>query len=404
MNIRVAIAGAGLAGLTLGRILQRNGFDVRVYERDASISSRYAGYRVHINSSGTTALHAALDPDQWDAFIAASGQPDDSMKLFDEHMNPGPLRDNKQSAGIGAPTSTIPEHLAVCRSTIRQLLNSGLQDQVSFSRRVIGYEDTPDQPIFVIFDDGSREECDVLVAAEGINSAVRAQRLPDMKVIDLESRHIAAKVPLTDENVAKLPELLFCLFALAKNADKDGLTFGPLLRSDISHASIASLTPELQQEVQSNYALSIFNSTTVRMIPDEELFSLSGAELKEYAIGRMQSWDPGLVEVVRLWDEETVQALALRSCVPTNPWEPSRVTMIGDSVHAMSSSLGIGANTALRDAHELGKRLIAASRGAQTLIEAIGDYEEVMREYAFDAVRSSARVGEFIIGHRGLPG
>ncbi|WP_040700062.1 FAD-dependent oxidoreductase [Nocardia vinacea] len=66
---------------------------------------------------------------------------------------------------------------------------------------------------------------------------------------------------------------------------------------------------------------------------------------------------------------------------------------MGDAIHAMSSALGIGANTALRDAHVLGDELLAVARGGKPVLESIGAYEEQMRDYAFTAanVRSRGR-------------
>ncbi len=40
---KIAIVGAGPAGLTLARILSRDGFNVTVYERDASSTARSQG-------------------------------------------------------------------------------------------------------------------------------------------------------------------------------------------------------------------------------------------------------------------------------------------------------------------------------------------------------------------------
>jgi 2-polyprenyl-6-methoxyphenol hydroxylase-like FAD-dependent oxidoreductase len=396
------IVGGGLAGLTLAHYLHRHGLDVAVYERESGLSTRDAGYRIHINSTGTSALHAALEPPLWELFLATSGMPDDDMLLFDERLNPRPARDKAATTGIGVPTE-IPEHLAVCRSTLRRILYLGLKDVVRFGAKVTGYRTHADSTVTALLDDGRTVKADVLIAADGINSAVRSQRLPQLKIADLGARSIAAKIPLTDATKALLPAQLFNAFSMAYDDDHTGLTLGPLERSDPRSLLVKQQDPEFQKEAGENYALSIFNSTVDLMLPDAELFGAGRDELKAYVLRRVATWHPALVETVRLWDTGTVQALLIRSSVPVDAWEPTTVTMMGDAVHAMSPALGIGANTALRDAYVLGDELLAAEKGGKTLLDAIGAYEESMRKYAYDAVRMSAFVGQKVIGHRPLP-
>ncbi|WP_181801498.1 FAD-dependent oxidoreductase [Streptomyces shenzhenensis] len=399
---RIVIAGGGLAGLTLAHYLNRHGLDVAVYERDTSIGAREAGYRIHINSTGTSALHAALEPRLWELFLATSGMPNDDMLLFDEQLNLRPGRDRSATEGTGVPTD-IPEHLVVCRSTLRRILYLGLEEVVHFGAKVTGYRSNPDGTVTVLLDDGMSVEADVLIAADGINSGVRAQRLPQVKVADLAARHIAAKVPITEQTKAKLPEQLFNTFSLAYAADWTGLTLGPLERSNPDSPLIKEQEPSFQDEATKNYALSIFNSVESMMMPDDELFTATPEQLKAYALERVASWHPALVETVRLWDTATVQALTLRSCVPVSAWEPSNVTVVGDAIHAMSPACGIGANTALRDAHVLGAELLAAARGEKDVVDGIAAYEEAMRDYGYKALRMSAAVGEKVIGHLPLP-
>ncbi|MFF5141133.1 hypothetical protein ACFY6U_15680 [Streptomyces sp. NPDC013157] len=50
---------------------------------------------------------------------------------------------------------------------------------------------------------------------------------------------------------------------------------------------------------------------------------------------------------------------------------------------------GNGANTALRDADLLRRRLIEAGEGRRELLDAVDDYERQMFEYGAEAVRSS---------------
>jgi 2-polyprenyl-6-methoxyphenol hydroxylase-like FAD-dependent oxidoreductase len=324
------------------------------------------------------------------------------MLLFDEQLNPRPARDKAASTGTGVPTD-IPEHLAVCRSTLRRILFLGLEDVVHFGTRVTGYRDNPDATVTVLLEDGTPVEADVLVAADGINSAVRAQRLPQVRVVDLGARSIAAKIPLTAPTKAKLPAQLYNAFSMAYDSDHTGLTLGPLERTDPHSPLVAQQDAAFVREARENYALSMFNSTVQHMIPDADLFSAGPDRLKTYVLHRLAAWHPDLVEVVRLWDTATVQALAIRSCVPTGAWRPSAVTVMGDAIHAMSPAAGIGANTALRDAHELGSRLLATARGDTTVLDGIGAYEQSMREYAYQAVRKSAFVGQKVIGHLPLP-
>lgn len=400
--MRIVIAGGGLAGLTLAHHLNRHGLDVAVYERDADIAAREAGYRIHINSTGTSALHAALEPRLWELFLATCGMPSEDMLLFDERLNLRPGRDRSATEGTGVPAD-IPEHLVVCRSTLRRILYLGLEKAVHFGAKVTGYHTRPDETITVMLDDGATVEADVLIAADGINSAVRAQRLPQVRVVDLGSRHIAAKIHLTDEAKAKLPDELFNAFSLAYDADFTGLTLGPLERTDPTSPLIAEQDPGFRREVTADYALSIFNSLPERMLPDDELFTAGPDRLKAHALQRVAGWHPALVDTVRLWDTTTVQALKCRSCVPVDAWEPSNITVMGDAVHAMSPALGIGANTALRDAHTLGDQLLAVTAGDKPLLDGIAAYERAMRDYAYHALRMSAFVGQKVIGHLPLP-
>ncbi|MDA1358237.1 FAD-dependent monooxygenase [Glycomyces luteolus] len=65
-----------------------------------------------------------------------------------------------------------------------------------------------------------------------------------------------------------------------------------------------------------------------------------------------------------------------------------------DAIHAMSPALGIGANTALRDAHVLRGELLAVAWGGKELLDGIGAYEQAMRDYGYKALRTSAAVGQ----------
>ena len=75
---------------------------------------------------------------------------------------------------------------------------------------------------------------------------------------------------------------------------------------------------------------------------------------------------------------------------PTPAWTPSNVTLVGDAIHAMLPTMGMGGNTSLRDAAVLADKLAAAQRGDLDLTAAIGAYEADMRAFAYPIMEMSA--------------
>jgi len=63
----VVIIGGGIGGLTLAQGLNKSGASVAVCEHDGTSTDRVQGYRVHINPTGSVALHECLPPHLFDA-------------------------------------------------------------------------------------------------------------------------------------------------------------------------------------------------------------------------------------------------------------------------------------------------------------------------------------------------
>ena len=98
--------------------------------------------------------------------------------------------------------------------------------------------------------------------------------------------------------------------------------------------------------------------------------------------------------------------LRIRVSPPVPAWPPSRVTVLGDAIHAMSPARGSGANTALQDAallcrtltgadqtgtDQTGAERTGAGRTRTDLIAAVGEYERQMRAYGYAAVAASSQ-------------
>jgi glycine/D-amino acid oxidase-like deaminating enzyme len=184
----VLIIGGGVGGLTLAQGLKRGGVGAAVYERDRTPTNRLQGYRVHISPTGSLALHECLPPHLFEIFDRTCGAANTAVRFFTEQMRvllafEGDLVANADPVGC---------HRAASRITLRQLLLAEL-DNVHFGKTFERYEQRGGR-IIAYFEDGTRAEGDVLVAADGGGSRVRRQFLPHAQRIDTGVAGIAGKV------------------------------------------------------------------------------------------------------------------------------------------------------------------------------------------------------------------
>ncbi|WP_378741814.1 FAD-dependent oxidoreductase [Nocardia brasiliensis] len=115
-------------------------------------------------------------------------------------------------------TDTMPAHTVIDRQVLRRVLLTGLDDIVQFGRRCIGY-DSDGSTVTARFADGGSAPGSVLVAADGVGSVIRAQRLPHARVVDCRVRLIYGRVPLTPGLRRALPpELFSVLIRLSEQA------------------------------------------------------------------------------------------------------------------------------------------------------------------------------------------
>jgi salicylate hydroxylase len=392
--MHVVIIGGGIGGLTLAQGLKKAGVGVAVYERDRTRTDRVQGYRVHINPAGSRALHECLPPYLFDAFTRTCGRRSGGISFLTERMKVLTSLDFTEALEL-LQEDAIGQHRSVSRITLRQALLSGLDDVVHFGKTFTHYEETAAGRVIAHFEDGSNAEGDVLVAADGTGSRVRRQLLPEAEPIDTGAVGIAGKVFLDDEirrNIA--PRLLgglslvsapggFALFVALQ--ELDGAVVAGIGGNDDSAAAGAHF------DNTRSYLMWALGAQRAAFHLDGDAKSLSGAQLRALALRAMAGWDERLIALVRLSDESTINAIAIRTAPPIAPWRSGRVTLLGDAIHAMTPYRGIGANVALKDALHLARALIAAERGERPLFGAIGEYEAGMRDYGFRAVRTSLK-------------
>ncbi|MFF7471267.1 FAD-dependent monooxygenase [Streptomyces sp. NPDC008092] len=110
---------------------------------------------------------------------------------------------------------------------------------------------------------------------------------------------------------------------------------------------------------------------------------------QDAVLSRTEGRHPVLRALIEQADPDNSTLLSIRVVRPGERWASGPVTLLGDAIHAASPTGGNGANTALRDADLLRRRLVEAGEGRQDLLGAVADYERQMFEYGAEAVRSS---------------
>jgi 2-polyprenyl-6-methoxyphenol hydroxylase-like FAD-dependent oxidoreductase len=388
----VLIIGGGIGGLALAQGLNKSGVSVAVYERDRTPVDRVQGYRVHINPTGSIALHECLPPHLFDAFARTCGKPTKGIRFVTER---GKVLLALSESNAPERFDAIAQHRSVSRITLRQVLLSGLEGVVHFGKAFVRYEESPIGRLVAHFEDGTSAEGDVLVAADGGGSRVRRQFLPQAERIDTGILGIAGKVFLDEQTRRHLgPEFLdsltlvsgmggYCLFVASQEVN--GVAVDGFGGNDESAHAGAHF------DNSRSYLMWAFGAKREKFGLSGSPENVTGEPLRSAVLTAMaaRAWDARFLTLIRLADVDTINAIAIRTSIPIAPWQTQKITLLGDAIHSMTPYRGIGANIALKDAMGLCHALTAASRGQRPVLEAIHDYETGMIDYGFHAVRTS---------------
>ncbi len=393
-DFHVIVIGAGLGGLALAQGLVRAGIQVTVHERDAALTSRRQGYRLHIDAYGRDALVTLLPPPLARLFLATAGVPNARFTLLDDQLNQVLTQDADETGS---------SDFAVDRLVLRQILLAGIEDAVKFGNELQHYEAVPGGRVGAHFTDGSQVHGDVLVAADGANSAVRHQYLPHARIVDTGVWQLYGAIPLTDRTRPLFDDRMFGIFTAITGPERTYLGVAPVEFPESPQRAAARLASGTTLLPVSDYMTCSFGARREWFGRSaEELRAMSGERLHAIMAEAVRTWHPRVREIVAACEPASMFAVPLRSSVPITPWETTPVTLLGDAIHAMSPAAGAGACTALRDASHLTTALTKAAAG-RDLIDALREYESAMIDYGFTAVRTGADNGQRILGQDPLP-
>lgn len=373
-NLEVLIIGAGTGGLCLAHGLLASGLKVRVFERDRTPTDRLQGYRLHISATGNRALQACLPPENFERFVRASAISNTAVSFLDSKLN-RLLQIDIPPVDRMAPESERP----ISRIALRKILLEGLEEVVVFNKTFVAYEPDPEGRVSVRFKDGSTAVGDIVVGADGANSHVRGQLLPNARRLDTGIVVVSGKFPLDGAARRETPLAVFKGPTLIMGPDGSFL-----------FASAVEYPPDASRAYDSDeYVMWGFSARRELLAPRVDVAGLTGDQAKTLALAQMKTWHPALRRLVERADPGTITTFEAKSAQPIAPWETGAVTLLGDAVHNMTPFRGMGANMALRDAAALRKALVSITQGQEEPTAALRAYERDMIEQGFAAVNAS---------------
>ncbi|GAB4018124.1 NAD(P)/FAD-dependent oxidoreductase [Spirosoma migulaei] len=359
-NKSIAIIGGGPGGLTLARLLQQKGAQVKVYERDVNRDVRVQGATLDLHhESGLAALRKA---DLLDAFKAAYRPGADLIRIldntativFDEHLQPAEKTFDSEWYR--------PE---IDRGPLRNLLVDSLQpDTVIWDSQFVSMS-ALDRGWQLTFQHGTSATADLVIGADGANSKIRPLLTP-IKPIYSGVTAVEGTIYESAINAPNIHELLKGgkLFAFGNG--------NSLIVSAKGDGSLAFYTGCKTDEFWARNSGIDFNDTTQVLAWFKQAFSAWASfwwELFENATTKF---------IVR-----PLYYMPLDQTWPAL----SNLTLLGDAAHLMPPYAGEGVNMAMQDALELSECL--TSNQFPDLQSAIAHYENQMRTRASEAARES---------------
>lgn len=350
-DLKVTIVGAGIGGLTTGIALKQAGYEVDIYERTREL--RPAGAGISLWSNGIKVLNRLGLGEK----VAALGGRMDRME-YRSH------RDESLSQIDLSPlvTRVGQRPYPVARTDLQTLLLEAFgRDRVHLGCRCVGV-DQDEHSVTAYFENGDRIRSDLLVAADGVRSSLRAD------VIGREQGPRYADYVNWNGLVPMSPDL----------CDPDNWVIY------VGEGKRASMMPVGGDRFYFFFGCPMAAGTVV---PPEE----RRQELSQIFAG----WPQAVQTLIQQIDPLQTNRLEIVDLEPLSTLVRGRVALLGDAAHGTTPTLGQGGCQAIEDAEVLCRYLVSTSIG---VADALQRYEQARRDRVAEITLKARKRADTIYG------
>ncbi|KAJ6419882.1 hypothetical protein OIU84_029911 [Salix udensis] len=297
-KLKVLVAGGGIGGLVFALAAKKKGFDVMVFEKDLSAIRGEGQYRgpIQIQSNALAALEA-IDLDVAEEVLRAGCITGDRINgLVDGVSGTWYV---KFDTFTPAAERGLPVTRVISRMTLQQILARSVGDDVILNgSNVVSFQDDGNK-VTVVLENDQQFEGDLLVGADGIWSKVR-------------------------KNLFGLLGIVY--FWVTNN------TF---VSSDVGAGKMQW------------YAFH-----------KEPPGGMDGPHGKRDRLMKIfEGWCDNVIDLLLATEEDAILRRDIYDREPIITWGKGRVTLLGDSVHAMQPNMGQGGCMAIEDSYQLALEL-----------------------------------------------
>jgi salicylate hydroxylase len=327
---RILIAGAGLGGLTAASCLMKAGHHVEVYEQAPALGEIGAGIQVSAN-----AMHVMAHLGLQDQLLKVGVKPE--AYVFRLHDTGEVIQrfSLSQEALHGAPYTQL--HRADLHELLAARARQADPDVVRLNRRAVRFTENADG-VELHFADGSSAKGDLLIAADGVKSVVRAQMFGAAPAT--YTGDAAWRIVVPTERLPKdLLERVMSVF------------MGP-------HGHVVCYY------LRGGALLNFVGCVETEEVSEESwTVKTPWTRLKQHFAG----WHSALQAIIDAADKDQVYLWSLFNRPPIHQWSSKRVTLLGDSAHPTLPYLAQGAAMAIEDGAVLTRALGVTDDIAQAL-------------------------------------